>query len=282
MARARNIKPAFFNNDELAEIEPLGRLLFIGLWTIADFKGDLEWREKRIKAQLLPYDNCDVKKVAINLDKSGFIRFYSDNDKIYLNISNFSKHQNPHKNERIKGSEIPAFSESMRQVVDLTNITINRDKNGTAQDKTEVNHADSLIPITDSLNLIPDSLKPITEEQKPSAKANEPFLIFSYWKEVMKKNDSAKFGAKRLKAVKDRLKEGYTVDEIKQAIYGCSITPHNIGQNDQGKRFDCLELICRFGTNIERFTGNAQQAAPKQYSAVTERNINNIKNTELF
>ena len=27
MARARNIKPAFFDNDLLAEIEPLGRLL---------------------------------------------------------------------------------------------------------------------------------------------------------------------------------------------------------------------------------------------------------------
>ena len=30
---ARNIKPAFFDNDELAENDPLGRLLFIGLWT---------------------------------------------------------------------------------------------------------------------------------------------------------------------------------------------------------------------------------------------------------
>ena len=38
MARARNIKPAFFDNDELAENEPLGRLLFIGLWTLADYQ----------------------------------------------------------------------------------------------------------------------------------------------------------------------------------------------------------------------------------------------------
>ena len=60
MARARNIKPAFFTNDDLAEIEPLGRLLFIGLWTICDYKGDLEWRQKRVKAQILPYDNCDI------------------------------------------------------------------------------------------------------------------------------------------------------------------------------------------------------------------------------
>ena len=157
MARARNIKPAFFDNDLLADIEPLGRLLFIGLWTIADYKGDLIYREKRIKAQLLPYDNCDIKKIMINLDKSGFIRFYSDGESIYLNIANFGKHQNPHKNERLKGSDVIAFSETMATAVDRLTLTINRDKNGTSQDDNETNRADSLIPITDSLIPITDS-----------------------------------------------------------------------------------------------------------------------------
>ena len=103
MARARNIKPAFFSNDTLADIEPLGRLFFIGLWTIADYQGNIEWRDRRLKAQILPYDECDIKSIAINLDKSGFIRFYSDGDNIFLNITNFLVHQNPHKNERDKG-----------------------------------------------------------------------------------------------------------------------------------------------------------------------------------
>lgn len=153
MARARNIKPAFFNNDELAEINPLGRLLFIGLWTLADYKGELEWREKRIKAQLLPYDNCDIKKLAINLDKSGFVRFYSDGDKIYLHVNNFTKHQNPHKNEREKGSEIPSLSQEWRETLDISTLTINRDKSGLKREDYETNPADSF-------NLIPDSLNP--------------------------------------------------------------------------------------------------------------------------
>ncbi len=116
-------------------------------------------------------------------------------------------------------------------------------------------------------------------KDKPSAKANEPFLIFSYWKEVFKKNDSAKLTPKRLKAIKARIKEGYTLDEIKSAVYGCSVTPWNNGTdpNNYGKKNDCLELICRSGENIERFAGNAQQAAPQKYSAVTERNINTLQ-----
>lgn len=180
MARARNIKPAFFDNDLLAEIEPLGRLLFIGLWTIADHKGDLVYREKRIKAQLLPYDNCDIKKIMINLDKSGFIRFYSDGDLIYLNIVNFSKHQNPHKNERAKGSDIPELTEMMTQAIDLNTLTINRDNNGTNQDNDGTNRADSLL-------LIPDPLIPITDSN------NDKSCRFAeFWDLYGKKTDSSK------------------------------------------------------------------------------------------
>ena len=159
MARARNIKPAFFTNDELAEIPPLGRLLFIGLWNIADYKGCIEWREKRVKAQILPYDNCDIKKLAINLDKSGFIRYYSDSEKVYLKVVNFSVHQNPHKNERIKGSDIPDYSDDMRQLIDLKELAINRDKSGLKRNDSHTDRADSLI-------LIPDSFNPIEAQSR--------------------------------------------------------------------------------------------------------------------
>ena len=157
MPRARNIKASFFSNDELGDLDPLARLLFVGLWTLADYKGDLIWREKKVKAQLLPYDNCCVKKLAINLDKSGFIRFYSDGERIYLNIINFTKHQNPHNNERKKGSDIPKINEEMRQAIDLKGITINRDKSGLNQECSTSDRADSLILIPDPLSLTPDS-----------------------------------------------------------------------------------------------------------------------------
>ena len=106
MARARNIKPGFFMNDDLAKIEPLGRLLFIGLWTIADRDGRLEDRPARIKVETLPYDNCDVDRLLDDLARFGFIIRYEVDGVRYIQITNFTKHQNPHKNE--KDSEIPA------------------------------------------------------------------------------------------------------------------------------------------------------------------------------
>ena len=51
MARARNIKPSFFMNENLAECDPLARILFVGLWTLADRDGRLEDRPKPLRVQ---------------------------------------------------------------------------------------------------------------------------------------------------------------------------------------------------------------------------------------
>lgn len=262
MARARNIKPGFFLNDDLAENNcALGRLLFIGLWTIADYKGDLEWRAGRIKTQILPYDECDIKKLAINLDKSGFVRFYSDGEKIYLNITNFIRHQNPHKNERASGSDIPAYSDEHRQAIDFNTLAINRDKSGAEQNGNGTNPADSLIPLTDSLLLIPSSVDSgespvVVEKEKPPKFADEIKQIFEYWAKVMGKNGRAKLTKDRQSCIVARLKESYTVAHIMQAIDGCKRSEFHMGKNDKATVYDDLTLICRSGSHIEKFAMN--------------------------
>jgi hypothetical protein len=110
MARMRAIKPGFFVNPELSEVDPLGRILFIGLWTAADREGRLEDRPKRLKAELLPYDECDVNALLTQLAEKGFIQRYTS-DKSYIQIHNFTKHQSPHPKE--PQSEIPAPGEDL-------------------------------------------------------------------------------------------------------------------------------------------------------------------------
>lgn len=109
MARARNIKPGFFSNDELAEVSPLGRLLFIALWTMADRAGRLEDRPKRIKVEALPYDDCDAESLLSELAERDFILRYARGGRRYIQIVNFSKHQNPHVRE--PESDIPGPDE---------------------------------------------------------------------------------------------------------------------------------------------------------------------------
>ena len=97
--RIRTIKPSFWSSDQIAELNPLTRLLFIGLWGLADVAGRLEDRPKRIKVELLPYDEIDIDGALSELAKAGFIaRYHAEGVKI-IQVVNFCKHQ------RIMGKE---------------------------------------------------------------------------------------------------------------------------------------------------------------------------------
>ncbi len=109
MARSRNIKPSFFKNEHLIDLQPLDRLLFIGLWTLADREGRLEDRPRRIKIELFPGDSYDVETGLANLAGKGFIERYEVDSEQYIQIEAFTKHQKPH-HKRYKeiASDIPA------------------------------------------------------------------------------------------------------------------------------------------------------------------------------
>lgn len=105
MARARNIKPGFFRNADLVELPFEARLLFIGLWTIADRAGRIEDRPKQIKMELFPADNVDCDSLIGQLTSMGMVQRYEHDGKRYLQVVNFTKHQNPHRDE--KASTLP-------------------------------------------------------------------------------------------------------------------------------------------------------------------------------
>ena len=99
MPRARNIKHGFFVNEDLIELPFDVRLLFIGLWTIADREGRLEDRPLKIKIAIFPADDVDVNRGLELLQAKGFIVRYSEHDKKYIEVTNFVRHQKPHHNE---------------------------------------------------------------------------------------------------------------------------------------------------------------------------------------
>lgn len=105
--RIRTIKPGFWANDEIAALQPMARLLFIGLWGMADVRGRLEDRPKRIKAVLLPYDDCDVDELLDEIASAGFIVRYSVDEARCIQVVNFEKHQRINGKEAETESEIP-------------------------------------------------------------------------------------------------------------------------------------------------------------------------------
>lgn len=105
MARARNVKPGLFSNELLVELPAFDRLMFIGLWCLADREGRLEDRVKRIKIELLPCDDYDVDAGLNRLASAGFISRYQVAGQSVIEIVNFQKHQSPHGSE--KDSTLP-------------------------------------------------------------------------------------------------------------------------------------------------------------------------------
>lgn len=143
MARARNIKPGFFDNEALADLPPLTRLLFVGLWTLADRDGRLENRPKKIKAQLFAYEDADVVKMLFDLQNHGFIQCYKSEEVSLIQVVNWHKHQRPH----VK--EVPSTYPAPEKVVLRPEKPV-----------SVVLIPDSLIPIPDS----PISEKPVSAD----------------------------------------------------------------------------------------------------------------------
>jgi len=108
MARTRNIKPGFFQNEELGVLDIKARVLFAGMWCWADREGRLEDRPLRLKAQILPFDDCNPDELLDSLtkQKEPFVIRYQASGTKYIQINKFRSHQNCHFKEQ--PSTIPA------------------------------------------------------------------------------------------------------------------------------------------------------------------------------
>jgi hypothetical protein len=99
MARARLLKPGFFKNSKLTALEPHARLLFAGLWLLADRKGRLKDDPMVIKGEIFPHEAIDVDRLLTKLARRSFITRYKTRENKYISITAFEKHQTPHVRE---------------------------------------------------------------------------------------------------------------------------------------------------------------------------------------
>lgn len=213
MARARNIKPGFFKNELLAELPALDRLLFMGLWCLADREGRVEDRSKRIKMELFPCDDYSVEDGLARLAGAGFLHRYTVGDVSVISIDNFLKHQSPHGTE--KDSELPDVN---------GNFTVHeRSKNGCVTGKKHsINGAPTLDNVKPPLDnaLIPDSLIPdsLIQEEKPLVPSADDTSAYSaefeaFWAEYPKREGgNSKKGA--FKAWNARLRSGVKAEDL--------------------------------------------------------------------
>jgi hypothetical protein len=111
----------------------------------------------------------------------------------------------------------------------------------------------------------PDLASSQTGKTTPLNGATQPVReVFEYWRTVMNR-PQAILDNKRSRAIAGRLKEGYSVDQLKQAIEGCKASAWHQGQNDRHQVYNDVELVCRDAQRVEAFIARvAGQTAQQQ------------------
>jgi hypothetical protein len=97
MARIRSLKPEYWADEEIAELPRDARLLYVGLWNLADEHARLRGDARYVKGQLFPYDD-DLDSTAIDgllklLADAGKLVRYVVGGRSYAFLPTLSKHQ---------------------------------------------------------------------------------------------------------------------------------------------------------------------------------------------
>lgn len=85
--------------------------------------------------------------------------------------------------------------------------------------------------------------------------------LFELWRSMG--HDGARPTPERMGAIMARLRDGYTEEEIGRAIVNVNGSRWHQGDNDRGRRYDDLTMICRNATKLEQYRDmtNADETA---------------------
>lgn len=245
--RIRTIKPELWQDEKIGELTRDQRILLLGLITMADDEGRLRALSSLILGQVFPWD-ADVSPVKLRrwmaaIEDTGLVVQYEHDGKPYAAFRHWKRHQRinrpspsllppPPDPEIAAANAVAEFSE--RDVSD----------HGTDHDSLTPSRAGArsdpiLVPVPDPSG--------VTKEDARD--------LFEYWQRACG-HPQAKATRDRIAKVHARLREGYTPEQIREAIDGAA---RGAFVNDAGKRFDDLELICRSGSKLESFIGRLAQ-----------------------
>lgn len=87
--------------------------------------------------------------------------------------------------------------------------------------------------------------------------------IFAFW-QLCAKHPRSRLDDKRVRAIRAALRWGYTIDDLKLAVYGCCSNPwYSEGRNERGGIYTHIGLILRDADHVDRFIQEGAAAVEK-------------------
>jgi len=87
-------------------------------------------------------------------------------------------------------------------------------------------------------------------ESSPGARSKEIDAVIAHYRNL---HPLARPGEKERRLISARLKDGFTVEDLIQAINGCHASPFHRGENDRNRPYQSLELIVRDAKHVQDF-----------------------------
>lgn len=249
----RTVKPELFKHERLFDAErdyklPL-RLVFIGLCGCSDREGRFRWQPRRLKSDIVPFDEVDMNAVLEALSERGFVVKYEWEGEWYGYIPGWHRHQVISQCEQVSAFLAPPsdgkgleMGSSAMLVSDMDDVPASAARGALFHEQERVSWGEAKAPV---LDLAPHAKSLVRE-------------IFEYWKTMMG-YPRARLDGEHQAIIVRALRLGYSKEELLDAITGCSYTSYNMGKNEYGERYDSLHTIFLSGAQIDRFIRNHER-----------------------
>lgn len=117
MARKRMIDPSIWQSEDFSKLSSLAKIVFIGLFSLADDEGRGRANAIYLKSSLFPYEeglrSTDIEKTLSEISSNMSVIFYSYNESNYYELTSWDRFQ---KIDRATPSQIIPYDESNKDI----------------------------------------------------------------------------------------------------------------------------------------------------------------------
>lgn len=243
MARKRMIDPNIWQSEDFGNLSDLAKLIFIGLFSLADDEGRGRCNPVYLKSTLFPYKeglrSADVEVALSEISRTMSVVFYSCDEKSYYSLYNWSTWQ---KIDKPTDSKIPAFDENDENIRRIFVEGSSRTSRKVAPNRIEENK----------------NKKRIEQEEKRKRIVEVYNLYCTNLPQVQKLTD------KREKSIDKFLKE-FTIEQFEEVCKKANNSAFLIGNNDRKWKAD-FDFLMRTdkATNILEDKYNNQTNISKE------------------
>ena len=220
MARKRMIDPSIWQSEDFGRLSTLAKIVFIGLFSLADDEGRGRCNPIYLKSTLFPYEenirSADIDKTLSEISSNMSVVLYSYNGSSYYSLLSWDTFQ---KIDRPSQSKIPEYDENIMQLLFDERSTNNRRA------------------------IVPNKNKKRIEDNKNRKEDNRKRIVEIYNAYCTNLPQVQKLTEKRNKSIDNFIKE-FSIEQFEKICKIANVSEFLIGNNDRNWKAD-FDFIMR-------------------------------------